>query len=83
MDLIGFVIIGLVAGFLAKAIMPGKAKEPEGCFLTMLLGVGGAIVAGIIAGLLGWSTGEGLFGSITAATLGAVMIIWLMRKFGK
>ncbi|MCH8274077.1 MAG: GlsB/YeaQ/YmgE family stress response membrane protein [Armatimonadetes bacterium] len=83
MDLIGFAIIGLIAGFLAKAIMPGKAKEPEGCFLTMLLGVGGAIVAGVIAWMLGWSTGGSLFGSITAATLGAVLIIWLLRKFGK
>ena len=45
-------IIGLVAGALAKFIMPGK--DPGGLFVTMLLGIAGSVVAGFLGRSLGW-----------------------------
>lgn len=45
-------LIGLVAGALAKLIMPGR--DPGGIFITMLLGIAGSIVAGFLGRTLGW-----------------------------
>ncbi len=50
MGIIGFIILGLVAGAIAKAILPGD--DPGGIIVTMLIGVAGAIVGGIIASAL-------------------------------
>jgi uncharacterized membrane protein YeaQ/YmgE (transglycosylase-associated protein family) len=52
MGIIGWIVLGLIAGALAKAIMPGK--DPGGIIITMLLGVVGA--------LLGWFVGSAIFG---------------------
>ena len=45
-NLIGFLIIGLLAGALAKFLMPGK--DPGGCVITLLLGIGGSFAAGFL-----------------------------------
>lgn len=50
MGLIAFCLLGLIAGAIAKSILPGK--QPGGIIVTMLVGVVGALVAGWIAGLL-------------------------------
>ncbi|MEW5883609.1 MAG: GlsB/YeaQ/YmgE family stress response membrane protein [Armatimonadota bacterium] len=84
MDLVWLAITGLVAGAIAKALMPGEKAEPRGCLLTMLLGIGGSILFGVLAGLLfGWQTGGNLVGRIVAGVIGAMIIIWLLRRFGK
>lgn len=63
-------------------IMPGDKAEPKGCLLTMILGVVGAMVTGfIIKTVLGRQTSDTMLGSIIGATLGAMLLIWLMRKF--
>ena len=55
---LGWIIIGLIAGAIAKAIMPGR--DPGGCLLTILLGIGGAVLAGFLGQQLGWyRQGEG------------------------
>lgn len=84
MDILWFALVGIVAGALAKAIMPGDKKEPKGCLWTMMLGIGGSILVGwTMRNLLG-STGQGgLISSIIGATIGACALIWLMRKFLK
>jgi uncharacterized membrane protein YeaQ/YmgE (transglycosylase-associated protein family) len=69
-------IIGLVAGVLAKAIMPGTRNEPSGWLMTILLGVGG----GFIGGLLGMGSGNIVY-QIIFSTIGAVILIALMRFF--
>ncbi|WP_285489595.1 GlsB/YeaQ/YmgE family stress response membrane protein [Amycolatopsis taiwanensis] len=46
MSIVGWIILGLIAGAIAKMLMPGK--DPGGCIITMLLGVGGAFVGGWI-----------------------------------
>lgn len=50
MGILSWIIFGLVAGLLARAIMPGK--DPSGCVITTLLGIAGAIVGGFIGTLL-------------------------------
>jgi len=63
-------IIGLVAGALAKLIMPGK--DPGGIFITILLGIAGSLLAGFLGRSLGWyqaGQGAGLIGSVVGAIL--------------
>jgi uncharacterized membrane protein YeaQ/YmgE (transglycosylase-associated protein family) len=50
MGIIGFIILGLIAGAIAKAILPGD--DPGGIFVTMLIGVAGALIGGVIASAL-------------------------------
>ncbi len=77
-SLLWTLLIGLVVGALAKAIMPGK--DPGGIFMTMLLGIGGAFVGRMIATVLGvWAYG-GIAG-LAFSVLGAVLILWLYRRF--
>lgn len=72
----GWIIIGLIAGGLAKLIMPGK--DPGGCLVTMLLGIAGALLMGFLGNALGWYT-QGQAGGFIAATLGAILILWVYR----
>ena len=73
---LGWIVVGAIAGVLAKAIMPGK--DPGGCIVTILLGVGGALLAGFIGNALGWYT-QGQAGGFIAATLGAILILFIYR----
>lgn len=71
-----WILIGLVAGAIAKAIVPGR--DPGGCLMTILLGIGGAVLAGFLGQQLGWyRTGDsaGFF----AAIVGAVLILLVYR----
>lgn len=71
-----WIVIGLIAGAIAKAIMPGR--DPGGCLLTILLGIGGAVLAGFLGQQLGWyRPGEGA--GFLAAIVGAVLILGIYR----
>ena len=71
-------MVGLIAGALAKWIMPGP--DPGGIIVTILIGVAGAFVGGfIVQRLLGQSLSGLSLGSILAATLGAVILLALYR----
>ena len=73
---LGWILVGFLAGGLAKLIMPGK--DPGGCLITILLGVAGAVVAGFIGNAVGWySQGEPV--SFIAAVLGAILILFIYR----
>ena len=71
-----WIVIGLVAGAIAKAVMPGR--DPGGCLVTILLGIGGAVLAGFLGQQLGWYRhGEGA--GFIAAIVGAVLILFIYR----
>ena len=70
------IIIGFLAGVIAKFLMPGE-NEPSGFILTTLLGVGGAFVATFLGQALGWyraDEGAGLIGAVVGAII--VLAIW-------
>ena len=76
MNLIWIAIIGLIAGALAKFIMPGK--DPGGIWITMALGVAGAFVANFLGGALGWY-GQDHNAGIIGSTLGAILLLLIYR----
>jgi uncharacterized membrane protein YeaQ/YmgE (transglycosylase-associated protein family) len=81
--MIGWIVIGVLAGILAKALMPGSSKEPKGCLMTMVLGMAGAILMGFIADMLLGGGQGGFIASLIGATIGAMLLIFLARKFWK
>ena len=79
MGIISWIVFGLIAGIIAKALMPGR--DPGGCIITMLLGVGGAFVGGYLYSLFTgqpFTTGFSL-GSFAVAVLGAIAILLVYR----
>jgi uncharacterized membrane protein YeaQ/YmgE (transglycosylase-associated protein family) len=75
-----WVLLGLIAGALAKFLMPGR--DPAGCIFTIALGVVGAVVGGWIGTYFGWGrVTVGLFDlrSIAIATFGAIILLALGR----
>ena len=74
--IIGWIIIGGVAGAIAKMLMPGK--DPGGCIITILLGVAGALLAGWLGKMIGWyDTNEGA--GFIAAVVGAFILLGIYR----
>ncbi len=78
MGIISWIVVGLIAGLLAKLILPGD--DPGGIIVTILIGMVGAVVGGLVVSLFG---GIGVTGfnvwSILVATLGAVILLVLFR----
>ena len=75
-----WILLGLVAGTLAKFLVPGR--DPSGCIVTVLLGIAGAFVGGMIGTWLGWGrVSQGTFdlGSVAVATFGAIVVLLLGR----
>ena len=80
MGIFSWIIFGLIAGLLAKAIMPGK--DPGGWIVTILLGIAGAVVGGFVATLLGFGNVSGFnLYSFLIAILGSLILLWLYRMF--
>jgi uncharacterized membrane protein YeaQ/YmgE (transglycosylase-associated protein family) len=73
-----FLIVGLVAGWLAGKLMKGRGFGLVG---NLIVGVIGAILGGWLFNLLGASSGGGLLGSILVATVGAVVLLLIVRVF--
>jgi uncharacterized membrane protein YeaQ/YmgE (transglycosylase-associated protein family) len=76
MNILWTIIIGFVAGVIAKFIHPGP-NEPAGFILTTLLGVAGAFVATYLGQQLGWyrpGEGAGLIGAVVGALI--VLVVW-------
>jgi uncharacterized membrane protein YeaQ/YmgE (transglycosylase-associated protein family) len=74
--IIGWIVIGLIAGALGKLIMPGD--DPGGIIVTMRLGIAGAIVGGFLASLVGLG-GGGIIWTIIVATIGAIILLAIYR----
>jgi uncharacterized membrane protein YeaQ/YmgE (transglycosylase-associated protein family) len=74
--IIGWIIIGLIAGALAKFIMPGD--DPGDFIITIILGIAGALVSGFLASLIGIG-GGGTIWTIIIAAIGAVFVLVIYR----
>ncbi|UIL53866.1 MULTISPECIES: GlsB/YeaQ/YmgE family stress response membrane protein [Pantoea] len=79
MGILSWVIFGLIAGIIARCIMPGK--EHMGIFMTIILGVVGALIGGVISTALGFGkvSGFNLY-SIAIATAGSIVVLFVMHK---
>ena len=77
MSILWTIIIGFVAGLIAKFLHPGSKNEPSGFILTTLLGIVGAFVATYLGEALGWykaGEGAGFIGAIVGAII--VLVVW-------
>ena len=71
------ILIGFIAGVIAKFVTPGGTHEPQGFILTAALGIVGALVATYLGQALGWyqaGEGAGFIGSIVGAVL--ILLVW-------
>lgn len=74
MGILSWILLGLIAGAIAKALHPGR--DPQGCLITMLIGIIGAVIGGWVATLLGWGRVDGFnLYSLLVATAGAVILL--------
>jgi uncharacterized membrane protein YeaQ/YmgE (transglycosylase-associated protein family) len=83
MGILAWIVLGLIAGAIAKWIMPGD--QPGGCFLTIILGIVGAVVGGWIGTAMGFgSVTEFDLRSLLIAVVGALVILLVGRMlFGR
>ncbi|WP_265571693.1 GlsB/YeaQ/YmgE family stress response membrane protein [Sphingomicrobium nitratireducens] len=79
-SILGWIVIGLLAGAIAKLLMPGK--DPGGCVVTIVLGIAGALLAGFLGHAVGWyDQGEGA--GFLAAIVGAFLLLLGYRVVSK
>ncbi|MGD2097243.1 MAG: GlsB/YeaQ/YmgE family stress response membrane protein [Desulfobacterales bacterium] len=82
MGILSWIILGLVVGIIAKLLMPGK--DPGGIFMTIILGVAGAIGGGFISSAIGFGKVTGFdLRSLIIAVGGSVLLLVIYRKFKK
>jgi uncharacterized membrane protein YeaQ/YmgE (transglycosylase-associated protein family) len=78
MGIIAWIVLGLIAGALAKLIMPGR--DPGGIIVTILIGIAGALIGGFVFSLFGGGGVTGLnLGSIIVAVVGSLILLALYR----
>ena len=78
MGIAGWIVFGLLAGIVAKLLMPGR--DPGGCIITMLLGVAGSVVGGLIGTQLHWGKVRGFdIRSFGLAVLGSLVLLIVYR----
>jgi uncharacterized membrane protein YeaQ/YmgE (transglycosylase-associated protein family) len=77
MGFLWFIIIGIVAGFVAGKLMRGGGF---GILVNLVVGIIGAVLGGWVFGLLGIHT-TGIIGSLVTATVGAIILLWIISLF--
>src|ERR671917_577349 len=78
MGIISWIVVGLIAGALAKLVLPGD--DPGGIIVTTLIGMVGAIVGGFVFGIFGGTGATGFnVWSILVATVGAIVLLLIYR----
>lgn len=81
MGIIWTIVIGFLAGVIAKLIMPGR-NEPSGFILTTILGIVGAVIASLLGQALGWyAPGEGA--GLIGAVVGAIVVLFAWGLIAK
>jgi uncharacterized membrane protein YeaQ/YmgE (transglycosylase-associated protein family) len=82
MGIISWIFLGLIAGILAKFIVPGR--DPGGLFVTILIGIVGGILGGFIGSFIGLGKIQSFdLGGIFIATIGAIILLVAFRLFNK
>ena len=82
MGILSWIFLGLIAGALAKFIMPGK--DPGGIFVTIIIGIIGGVVGGYLGTFLGFGKIESFdIGGILIATAGAILLLIIYRLVAK
>jgi len=76
MQFVWFVLVGLVAGWLAGMLVKGGGFGVVG---DIVVGIVGALIGGFLFNSLGLGTGSGLLGAIIVATIGAIVLIFILR----
>lgn len=80
MGILSWLLLGLIAGAVAKLLMPGH--DPGGLIMTILLGIAGALLGGFLASLFGLGGVNDLsFMSILIAVAGALLLLVIFRSF--
>jgi uncharacterized membrane protein YeaQ/YmgE (transglycosylase-associated protein family) len=77
MSIIWTIVIGFIAGIVAKFLHPGSSNEPSGFILTVALGIAGSLVATYLGQALGWyraGEGAGFIGAVVGAII--VLVVW-------
>ncbi|TMF81602.1 MAG: GlsB/YeaQ/YmgE family stress response membrane protein [Chloroflexi bacterium] len=80
MGIIAFLIVGLIAGFIARALVPGP--DPMGWLGTMILGIVGSFVGGTLAALVFGGTLELSASGIVGSIVGAILVLLIWRAMG-
>jgi uncharacterized membrane protein YeaQ/YmgE (transglycosylase-associated protein family) len=78
MAIIGWILFGLIVGIIGKFLMPGR--DPGGIVVTILLGIGGALLGGWVGQALGLYR-EGEAAGFIMAVLGSILLLFLYRLF--
>lgn len=78
MNLLWAIIVGLIAGVLAKLIMPGR--DPGGMLVTIGIGIAGSVIANLLGRAMGWYV-EGESAGIIGSTVGAILLLIIYRMF--
>ena len=82
MGILSWIFLGLIAGALAKFVMPGK--DPGGIIVTIVIGIVGAIVGGFLGSFIGLGKVESFdLGGVIIATLGAILLLVVYRLLSK
>jgi uncharacterized membrane protein YeaQ/YmgE (transglycosylase-associated protein family) len=76
MEILGWILFGLIAGVIAKLVMPGR--DPGGFIVTILLGIAGAFLGGFLGRAMGFY-GEGEAAGMLMSILGAVILLVIYR----
>lgn len=80
MDILAWIVVGVIAGFLAKAVVPGEG--PGGVLGDLVIGVVGAVIGGWLMSYFGHAGVNGIsIWSIFVAFLGSVILLFIMRAF--
>lgn len=79
MGIFSWIIMGLIAGFVAKLIVPGK--DPGGVIITMILGIAGALLGGYIGTHLGWGTVAGFDLRSLGLSVGGAIVLLIAYRF--
>jgi uncharacterized membrane protein YeaQ/YmgE (transglycosylase-associated protein family) len=77
MHILAWIVLGLIAGAIAKALMPGR--DPGGLIVTILLGIAGSFVGGFLGSQIMGTQAAGFWWSLVLAVLGAMLLLWIYR----